>query len=124
MFRCRMMLFLTLCALLSLPAVAAGPNLGQDRHESQRKGALGEQPPHEIGDLESQEERVSRAAGSEITGEYNIPDKTQNARQDRGGTDLDCGFQQHQCPCLRCAPARSVNTFPRPFSAALYHEPD
>ena len=75
-------------------AVTAGPHLGENRNEGQGKRALGEQPAHEVGNLERKKEGVRCRARTEITREYHVANEAENARSDRRGADFRRRSQQ------------------------------
>ena len=62
-----------------LVAFALDLVLGDDRHERLRERALGEQPPHEIGNLERDQERVHEQAGPEHPGIDHVPQQAGHA---------------------------------------------
>jgi len=53
--------------------------LGEDRHESLRERALGEQPPQQVRDAEGDEEGVGGEAGAESAGDDEVAQVAQDA---------------------------------------------
>ena len=66
---------------------------GEYRHESLGKRAFGKQPAQQVGDLESNEERVGREPRAERARHHRIADKTENARQQRHAAHRSERFQ-------------------------------
>ena len=62
--------------------------LGQDRHEGGRERPLGEQPAHEVGNLERKKEGVRRRARAEVARKHHVANEAENARSDRRGADF------------------------------------
>ena len=57
---------------------AAGAVFRQHRHEGLIEGALGEQAPHEVGDLVGEEEGIGAVRGAEDAGDDDVAGEAEN----------------------------------------------
>src|SRR5467141_1784919 len=68
--------------------------LGEDRHESLRERALGEQPPQLVRDAEGDEEGVGGEAGAESAGDDEVAQVAQDAADEGQAADRGQGAQE------------------------------
>ncbi len=80
--------------------VSASPRLDlilrQDRHEGLRKGAFGEDPPQQVGQLEGDEEGVGIQPGPERARDHDVAHESEDARDQRHAADGDQRLEQVQ----------------------------
>src|SRR5437879_11913413 len=68
--------------------------LGEDRHESLREGALGEEAPQQVRDAEGDEEGVGGQAGAEGAGDDEVAQVAQDAADEGQAADRGQGAQE------------------------------
>src|SRR3989442_12030034 len=68
--------------------------LGEDRHESLRERALGEQPPQQVRDAEGDEEGVGGEAGAESAGDDEVAEVAEDAAHQRKAAYRGQGTQE------------------------------
>ncbi len=75
-------------------APALLPVFGKYRHEGLGKGPFREQPAQKVGDAEGNEEGVGRPGRPETYGQHHVPQKAEQARDERHAADHGGGLQK------------------------------